>query len=74
MFNSRALVQFKLGAFDRAVADYDVALKQTLSDADSLYGRGVAKLKSGDTAGGDGRHRGREGGPRRHRAAGAPNS
>jgi hypothetical protein len=46
-------VQLKLGAFDRAIADYDVAVQQDSKDADSLYGRGVAKLKSGDEADGN---------------------
>jgi tetratricopeptide (TPR) repeat protein len=46
-------VQLKLGAFDRAIADYSAALAQKPKDADSLYGRGVAKLKLGDTAGGN---------------------
>ncbi|WP_072818121.1 tetratricopeptide repeat protein [Bradyrhizobium erythrophlei] len=48
--NSRGLVQLKLGAFDRAITDYDAAIIFNGNDADSLYGRGVAKLKLGDTA------------------------
>lgn len=51
-FGNRALVQLKLGAFDRAIADYSAALANNANDAYSLYGRGVAKLKSGDAAGG----------------------
>ena len=51
--NSRGLVQFKLAAFDAAIADYNAAVAQNLEDADSLYARGVAKLKKGDTAGGN---------------------
>ena len=46
-------MQFKLGAFDRAIADYGAAIAQNPKDAPSLYGRGVAKLKTGDTAGGN---------------------
>jgi tetratricopeptide (TPR) repeat protein len=53
VLNSRALVQFKNGAFDRAIVDYGMAIKQRPKDAASLYGRGVAKLKSGDVAGGN---------------------
>jgi Flp pilus assembly protein TadD len=53
VLNSRALVQFKLGVFDKAIADYTAAIAQDAKDADSLYGRGVAKQKSGDKAGGD---------------------
>ena len=47
--NSRGLVELKLGAFDAAIADYDVALARNAKDADSLYARGAAKLKKGDT-------------------------
>jgi len=46
-------VQLKLGAFDRAIADYGAAVAKNPKDADSLYGRGMAKLKSGDRAGGE---------------------
>jgi tetratricopeptide (TPR) repeat protein len=63
VLNSRGLVQLKLGAFDRAVADYGAAIAKNAKDADSphgrivaadsLYGRGVAKLRSGDRAGGE---------------------
>ena len=53
ILNSRGLVQFKLGAFDAAIADYNAAVAQNAKDADSLYSRGVAKLKKGDTAGGN---------------------
>jgi len=52
-FNTRGLVQLKLGAFDRAIADYGAAIAKRPKDANSLYGRGVAKLKSGDRAGGE---------------------
>jgi len=53
MINSRGLVQFKLGAFDRAIADYSAAIAGNAKSAGSFYGRGVAKLRNGDTAGGD---------------------
>ena len=52
-FNSRGLVQFKLGAFDQAIIDYTSALAQNTKDAGSLFARGVAKLRSGDRAGGN---------------------
>src|ERR1700738_4492976 len=52
--NSHGLVQFKLGAFDQARADFDASLKRDAGDAGSLYGRGLTKLKTGDTAGGIG--------------------
>ena len=39
--------------FDQSVADYDAAYRQDETDADSLYGLGMAKLKKGDAAGKD---------------------
>jgi len=55
IFAYRALVYFKLGQFDKALADYDAAFKLTKypNHADWLYGRGMTKLKKGDTAGGN---------------------
>ena len=50
---SRGLVLLKLGRFDEAIADYDAGLKLYAKGANSLYGRGVAKRKKGDVAGGD---------------------
>ena len=47
-----APVQFKLGAFDPAIADYSAAIAENAKDAGSLCARGVAKLKKGHTAGG----------------------
>jgi tetratricopeptide (TPR) repeat protein len=51
----RGLVYLKLGQFDKAVADYDAALALTRNpnNAEWLYGRGFAKLKTGDNAGGN---------------------
>jgi tetratricopeptide (TPR) repeat protein len=46
--DSRALIQFKLGEFDKAIADYDLALKLNPKLAGALYGRGLAKQKKGD--------------------------
>jgi tetratricopeptide (TPR) repeat protein len=42
----------KLGQFERAIADYDAALTRSPRQAGSLYGRGIAKLRAGDGAGG----------------------
>jgi tetratricopeptide (TPR) repeat protein len=50
---SRGLVQFRLGAFAKAVTDYTAALAQEPKDPASLYVRGVAKLHLGDKLGGD---------------------
>ncbi len=51
----RAVVYFKLGQFDRALADYDAALKLTKdpNHADWFYGRGLSKLRQGDSTGGN---------------------
>lgn len=51
----RGLVYLKLGQFDKAVADYDAALALTKNpnNAEWLYGRGFAKSKTGDNAGGN---------------------
>ena len=51
VLNSRGLVQFKIGAFDKAIADYTAAIVQNANDGASLYGRGMAKLKLGDSSG-----------------------
>ena len=50
---TRGLVLLKLGRFDEAIAEYDAGLKIFANSALSLYGRGVAKRKKGDVAGGD---------------------
>jgi tetratricopeptide (TPR) repeat protein len=46
-------VSRKLGQFDKALADYDVALTKNPKNADWLYGRGVTKLRKGDTTDGN---------------------
>ena len=38
--------------FDEAIADYNAALKSNPKLASALYGRGLAKQKKGDNAGG----------------------
>lgn len=53
VLGSRGLVLLKLGRFDEAIADYDAGLKLYAKSAISLYGRGVARRKKGDIAGGD---------------------
>jgi tetratricopeptide (TPR) repeat protein len=51
----RAFAYLKLGQLDKAIADYDAAFAMTKipDHADWLYGRGVTKLRKGDTAGGN---------------------
>jgi len=55
IFAYRGFAYLKLGQFDKALADYDTAfaLTKTADHADWLYVRGMAKLKAGDTAGGN---------------------
>ena len=50
---TRGFVYLRLERFDNAIADYDAALKINSQMANSLYGRGFAKLKKGDTPGGN---------------------
>lgn len=52
-FDSRGLVHLRLGNLDKALADYDDALKLDPKFAGAHYGRGLAKIKKGDKAGGD---------------------
>jgi tetratricopeptide (TPR) repeat protein len=51
----RGFVYLKLGQFDKTLADYDAAFSLTKipDHADWLYGRGVTKLRKGDTTGGN---------------------
>jgi tetratricopeptide (TPR) repeat protein len=49
-YDSRGLVQLRLGAYDKAIADYDAALALQPKTAWSLYGRGVAKIRTGHAA------------------------
>jgi tetratricopeptide (TPR) repeat protein len=55
IFGYRGLVYLKLGQFDEALADYDVALTLTKNPnhADWFYGRGVTKLRKGEAPGGN---------------------
>jgi tetratricopeptide (TPR) repeat protein len=50
---TRGFVLLKLGRLDEAIAQYDEGLKVYAKSAHSLYGRGVARRKKGDVAGGD---------------------
>jgi tetratricopeptide (TPR) repeat protein/predicted aspartyl protease len=45
MQGNRGLVQLRLGAFDKSIADYDASLKSIPKNPWSLYGRGIAKSK-----------------------------
>lgn len=50
VLDSRALVYLRLGKLEDAIHDYDSALHTDPSMPTSLYGRGLAKLRSGETA------------------------
>ncbi|HET7084398.1 MAG TPA: tetratricopeptide repeat protein [Rhizomicrobium sp.] len=47
---ARGLVNYKLGRFDLALADYDAAVKLNDKSADALYMRGMTKVKLGRAA------------------------
>jgi tetratricopeptide (TPR) repeat protein len=51
-FDSRGLAYLKSSQWDAAIADYNSALRLDPKLASSLYGRGFAKQKKGDVAGG----------------------
>ncbi len=47
--NARGFTYLKLGEFDRAIADFDAVLAINARSAMSLYGRGLARQKTGDS-------------------------
>jgi tetratricopeptide (TPR) repeat protein/predicted aspartyl protease len=49
-FDSRGLVELRMGQYDRAIADYDEALRLAPRIAWSLYGRGLARRHKNDPA------------------------
>ena len=51
VLDSRAMVRYRLGQMDAALADLDAALAQVPGLAASLYLRGIIKLEKGDKAG-----------------------
>jgi tetratricopeptide (TPR) repeat protein len=53
IMDSRGFAYLRLRRLDDGLADYDEALKLNPKQASSLYGRGLAKLKKGDAAGGE---------------------
>jgi tetratricopeptide (TPR) repeat protein len=50
---SRAFLHLRVGDFDKAIADYDVALKMNPQMPAALYGRGLAKIKKNRRSEGD---------------------
>ena len=62
-YDSRGLVYLKLKQYDKAIADYNAALKAAgyvdggpvgAPLANNLYGRGISRLRNGDPLGGAG--------------------
>ncbi len=50
--NARGFAYLKMGRYSAAIADYDLAAQRPSSyQAEALYGRGLAKLRSGDPSG-----------------------
>lgn len=47
-FDSRGLVELRMGQYDRAIADYTEALRLAPKNAWSLYGRGLARRHRND--------------------------
>jgi tetratricopeptide (TPR) repeat protein len=47
------LIYLKMGQFDSAINDYSSALRIEPKLASALYGRGLARIKKGDAAGGN---------------------
>jgi predicted aspartyl protease/tetratricopeptide (TPR) repeat protein len=45
LYESRAMIELRQAVYDKAIADFDAALKTMPKNAFSLYGRGVAKSK-----------------------------
>ena len=48
IIDSRAFVLLRLARYDDAITAYDAALRIRPKNADSLYGRGIAKRRRGD--------------------------
>jgi tetratricopeptide (TPR) repeat protein len=51
-FDARGFTYLKMGQWDSAIADYSRALGLDPKLVSSLYGRGLAELKKGDTTDG----------------------
>lgn len=52
VYDNRGVAYLMLGQLGHAIADFEAALKLDPKQARPLHGRGVAKLKKGDAAGG----------------------
>jgi tetratricopeptide (TPR) repeat protein/predicted aspartyl protease len=52
-FASRGTIELRQANYDKAIADFDAALKMTPKNAFALYARGVAKVRKSKTAEGE---------------------
>lgn len=52
--DTRGFIYLKLGAAALALNEYNLALETDLNRATSLFGRGLAKIRTGDISGGEG--------------------
>jgi tetratricopeptide (TPR) repeat protein len=50
---SRGLVFLRMGNYEKSLADYHMSIRIRADNAWSLYGRGIDKLRKGDTSGGE---------------------
>lgn len=50
---ARALLKLRMGRWDEAIADYDDVLRWLQNTPSAYHGRGIAKLRKGDKAGGE---------------------
>jgi tetratricopeptide (TPR) repeat protein/predicted aspartyl protease len=53
LFEARGLIELRQANYDKAIADFDAALKTIPKNAFALYGRGVAKVRKNKTAEGE---------------------
>ena len=53
LFENRGLLELRQANYERAILDFDAALKTLPKDAFALYGRGVAKIRKNKTAEGE---------------------
>jgi predicted aspartyl protease/Flp pilus assembly protein TadD len=50
LFADRGLLELRQANYDKAIADFDAALKTMPKNVNALYGRGVAKMRENKTA------------------------
>jgi tetratricopeptide (TPR) repeat protein len=53
LFTNRGLLELRQASYEKAIADFDAALKTIPKDAYALYGRGVAKIHKNKTGEGE---------------------